>query len=207
MNKRKWMLICLSIPAILVGIYYVMHQDIYRGVTNFGFVALLALPLIIEKIAKCRFGDWVYYLYISFMFLAAFLGAGLSFYQMISWYDVLMHTLSGTLTGLLGYMLLTGLKLDKVSPTWFHALFLVMVSLSVASCWEFYEYFVDLISGKDAQNVLLTGVADTMQDMLVAFVGTLPISAITVMKPSWLDAFRGENLIVRTDTKEERKAS
>ena len=43
----------------------------------------------------------------------------------------------------------------------------------IASFWEFFEYFSDNLFNKDAQNVLTTGVNDTMKDMVAALIGSI----------------------------------
>ena len=43
----------------------------------------------------------------------------------------------------------------------------------IAGFWEYYEYICDQLFQKDAQNVLTTGVGDTMQDMIAATIGSI----------------------------------
>ena len=47
-----------------------------------------------------------------------------------------------------------------------------MIALG-AGLWETFEFTCDKIFDKDAQRVLLTGVNDTMKDMIVAYIGSL----------------------------------
>ena len=43
----------------------------------------------------------------------------------------------------------------------------------VASIWEFVEFGTDVFLGMNVQHSLETGVKDTMEDMLVAFAGSM----------------------------------
>ena len=52
-------------------------------------------------------------------------------------------------------------------------LFVFFASMAVAGLWEISEYFVHAVTGRDVQRVALTGVDDTMQDMIVCMIGTL----------------------------------
>ena len=46
-------------------------------------------------------------------------------------------------------------------------------SMAVAGLWEVGEYLISFIVGLDLQRVAATGVSDSMQDMIVAMIGTL----------------------------------
>ena len=45
--------------------------------------------------------------------------------------------------------------------------------MAVAGLWELGEYAISLLTGRDVQHAIDTGVGDTMQDMLVCMLGTL----------------------------------
>ena len=44
------------------------------------------------------------------------------------------------------------------------------------------EFTCDNLFGKDAQNVLTTGVDDTMWDMIVAFIGSILVSILYIIE-------------------------
>ena len=46
----------------------------------------------------------------------------------------------------------------------------------IASIWEFLEFGADTFFGMNVQHSLDTGVRDTMEDMLIAFLGSLIVS-------------------------------
>ncbi len=75
-------------------------------------------------------------------------------------------------------LLLKQLGMYDENKIFFNILFIISVTLSVAVCWEFFEYFGNILFGGDAQRVAKTGVNDTMQDMLVAFIGSIIVSII-----------------------------
>ena len=53
--------------------------------------------------------------------------------------------------------------------------------MAVAGLWELAEYGINLVTGRDVQHVLDTGVGDTMQDMLVCMIGT--IATLPLLRP------------------------
>ena len=56
-----------------------------------------------------------------------------------------------------------------------------MFALLIASLWEFLEYGADTFMHLNVQHNIETGVSDTMEDMLVAFLGSI-IVALTYIK-------------------------
>ena len=95
---------------------------------------------------------------------------------MIPGFDKVAHTLSGVFVSLLCLILFYALKPGHaVEPrdAALAAAFMFLGSMAVAGLWEIGEYLVSLLVGLDLQRVEATGVADSMQDMIVAMVGTL----------------------------------
>ena len=45
--------------------------------------------------------------------------------------------------------------------------------MAAAGMWEIGEYFVHMITGRDVQKVIATGINDTMLDMIVCMIGTI----------------------------------
>ena len=52
-------------------------------------------------------------------------------------------------------------------------MFTFLGSMAVAGLWEIGEYLASMVVGLDLQRVALTGVSDSMQDMIVCMAGTL----------------------------------
>ena len=135
-------------------------------------------PYWIEKIFHKKLSPIVKLICVLFVFCAHFLGATVELYNEFTYYDKITHALSGVLTALLAMLLLKQLGMYDENKIFFNILFIISVTLSVAVCWEFFEYFGNILFGGDAQRVAKTGVNDTMQDMLVAFIGSIIVSII-----------------------------
>ena len=63
-----------------------------------------------------------------------------------------------------------------------YVIFMISFTLMIASFWEFMEFGSDLIMKTDVQHALDTGVADTMQDMLIAFLGSIIVAVKYVLE-------------------------
>lgn len=165
----------LSLVVIAVSIYLscTSHSGIYGILIRLSVIPVLFIPEIIEKIFKFKINEHLKTIYIIFIFLAHFLGSIVNLYHHIYWYDSFTHFLSGIVISFVAtYLLVLFKKYDKKSIL-FNILFILGISFMVAGLWEMFEFISDKLFNKDAQNVLTTGVDDTMKDMIVAFLGTI----------------------------------
>lgn len=111
------------------------------------------------------------------------LGSVWEFYLLIPNYDKIVHTLSGVFVSMLALALYCVVKPEhrlEARDRVLAALFVFFASMAVAGLWEIAEYFVNLITGRDVQRVALTGINDTMQDMIVCMIGTLAYLPLVV---------------------------
>lgn len=180
----KMILKILNILLIAIAIggsfYLVITRDGEMGLIlkDSSIIFTITAPYWLEKIFHKKIAVGVKSICILFVFCAHFLGATVELYNVFDGYDKITHTISGILTALLSLLLLHQLGLYDKKRIFFNILFIISITLSVAACWEFFEYFANMLFGGDAQRVALTGVNDTMQDMLVAFLGSIFISLL-----------------------------
>ena len=169
-------LLCVS----LVIFYAIRHDAYHLGVS----LGALAFPIALPFVWKLPFLKRVWSLdclILGFVFLVYPLGSCVDLFYWLPGYDKVAHTLSGTFVSLLALILYYVLKpghaierKDKVLAT----VFMLLASIAVAGLWEIGEYALSGIVGRDLQRVMATGVADSMQDMIVCTLGT--IAAIPV---------------------------
>ena len=108
--------------------------------------------------------------------LAFTIGMALQGYHILPYYDKLVHTLSGiffSFLGLLIFILLMPQRTIGKAESRVAAAFSFSFSMMIAAVWEIYEYILSLFTTLDPQNVLTTGVHDTMQDILVCLIGAV----------------------------------
>jgi len=177
MKKLNNVLIFLcSLAAICIFV-----KDINIGATDrlLGDITIplvLFMPRIIKSIFKIKITDAMELVYVIFIILAQFIGSVINLYNKVWWYDLFAHFLSGVLTTILAMVVMDWFGVYKEKHKWFNVLFMICFTLMVASLWEFSEFAADLIMKTDVQHVIDTGVADTMEDMLIAFGGSIIVS-------------------------------
>lgn len=155
--------------------------NIWKGLPYYyllAFGTILIFPVVmgafslfkLKRSHQMMFSIYVYSL------LAFLLGVACTFYHVVPYYDKIMHTLSGVLTVLLAlpiyYMLKPGRRVERTDRNQV-IVFVILAAIAVAGIWEIGEYILSLLTGMDNQNVLTTGIHDTMQDMIVCTIGAL----------------------------------
>lgn len=159
--------------SMLYTIDYIIKGDFYHILICLSIIPVMLLPLIIKKLFKIKFSAITEFVYLIFVFCAHFLGSIAQFYYLIYNYDKITHLMSGLVTAYFSILILVKLKKYDRKNILFNIIFIIAFTLMIASLWEFFEYFSDKIFGKDAQNVITTGINDTMKDMVSAFIGSI----------------------------------
>ncbi|MCI8553618.1 MAG: hypothetical protein HFJ80_01565 [Clostridiales bacterium] len=124
-----------------------------------------------------------------FCFAAYSLGVAMEWYHRIGIYDLIAHFLSGVFFALIGMCAWLFLRRDRTGPLDADprqtAAFSFLFAGFVAGFWELLEYASFLITGYDSQNVAATGVADTMEDMLMGMLGGLLTAVVFLVWSRW----------------------
>ena len=166
----------LILIAIIGSLYFVFTKDnnIVLMLKDSSIIITISAIYIIQKIFKIKINEGINLIYILFIFMAHFLGVTCELYNHVYWFDKFVHFLSGIVTSFVAIYLL--IKFKKNKNIFFDILFIISISLAVASFWEIFEYFCSYYFHLDPQKVALTGVSDTMGDLIVAFLGSILVS-------------------------------
>lgn len=171
-----------SIMAI--QLILVIRED--QWINAFAILAIMGLTLSPELLGR-RFRVQVppefQVLAVLFVFAALFLGEMQSYYVRVWWWDIALHTSSGLLFGILGFLLVYLLNSNEhadlhMRPR-FVALFAFTFAVAVGTVWEIFEFSMDQIFGTNMQKAMLgdpSGLTDTMWDMIVNALGALATS-------------------------------
>ncbi|MCI6265899.1 MAG: hypothetical protein MR598_03520 [Erysipelotrichaceae bacterium] len=167
MNYR-WM----NLILIFVMMFLTLSLILFEYNSNRLFTYIMMFPLLIVPFVasgtKYQLGVQDLFWYYLFIFFAYFLGGVMDFYNQISWYDLLVHFMSGIFSFSIGQFILKKWSSECLS-FWNKMIFGLFVVMFVAGIWELFEYSVDFLFGFDFQHQMDTGVVDTMEDILVAF--------------------------------------
>lgn len=198
--KIKYINYLLCLIAIIGSFYVIIVKDTEVGVIlkDVSIIVTITLPYILEKIFKIKIDNKLKFIYILFVFCAHFLGATIELYNKVSWYDKLCHTLSGVLTSYGALLILTVTKKCNTKNKFFSIICMICFTLAIAGLWEIFEYTANILFGGDAQKVVQTGVNDTMQDIIVALIGSFFVSLVYIFY-SRLNIFDFTNSVKKID--------
>jgi len=104
-----------------------------------------------------------------FVFASLFLGEVRGYYIRFLWWDIVLHTASGFLLGIVGFLLVYVLyekeEIDLHMTPGFVSFFAFMFALGMGALWAIFEFRMDSYLGLNMQKAMLgdpSGLTDTM---------------------------------------------
>ncbi len=136
-------------------IYYINLNDTKHGLACIKVMIMFLFPWLIELILKIKLPDVIIIVVLLFIFSAVILGEINSFYMRYPIWDVMLHTISGFVSTVCGYMIFIK-KISRSSHTTGSEYFYILIaavslSMTIAVFWEFYEFGMDQIMFRDMQ--------------------------------------------------------
>ena len=174
-----YLLLCAALAVV-----YALKRDGYHLGISLGALAIPVALLLFYRLTGLKLVHQLDFIILAFTLIGYPLGSCLDFYARFPGYDKLIHMLSGAFVSVLCILLYCALKPGHRIGRGDFALALLFTffgSMAVAGLWELAEYAINLVTGRDVQHVLDTGVGDTMQDMLVCMIGTL--ATLPLLRP------------------------
>lgn len=148
-------------------------------------MAVISTPLWFRRRTLANIPVEIQIFAVAFIFATLFLGEVGNFYEKFWWWDLVLHTSSGVLLGLFGFMVLYLLnETETVSvhmrPS-FLALFAFFFSVGLGAIWEIFEFSMDQLFGLTMQKPMRgdpSGLTDTMWDLIVDTLGAAIASLV-----------------------------
>lgn len=210
----------MRLLVIVIAILQFLNKNYEQVFFCILTLALMIVPSFVQATFKIEMPTTLEIILLLFIFAAEILGEMNHYYLKISWWDTMLHTLSGFISAGIGFSLVNLLNDDERLQFNLSPLFLVIVafcfSMTIGVIWEFFEFGIDQILLLDSQKDtiihsihsvdLLTngqtghinnitsvivngqtlpfegyldiGLIDTMQDLMVNFVGAFVFSII-----------------------------
>lgn len=118
----------------------------------------------------------------AFVFLSLFLGSAADLYYRYWWWDVVLHTSSGFLLAIIGFLavfLLNGIdRMPVEMKPIFVCVFGVAFAVLLGVLWEIFEFAMDQFFPALNMQTTETGVNDTMWDLIVDTLGAVIVAAM-----------------------------
>ena len=165
--------IILAVGAVLEAI----QGNWLAAISTTGIVIVAFLPMLVGYRFHVRIPPEFELLAVIFVYASLFLGDVHGYYLKYWWWDILLHTGSGLIMGIFGFLLVYVINehedLEMHMKPSFVGLFAFMFALGMGTLWEIFEFALDQFLSMDTQGGSLV---DTMSDLIVDGIGALIIS-------------------------------
>ena len=121
-----------------------------RLLLAFATLLLAALPMLLEKLLRCRISLPVYIFALAYA-IGPMLGHCWKLYYTVPVWDKLLHISGGVMFAILGAYFFDLLIKDKNYPA-ARTIFALCFSMAIAVLWEFCEFGADTFLGMDMQD-------------------------------------------------------
>ncbi|HEV2295560.1 MAG TPA: hypothetical protein VGR35_17055 [Tepidisphaeraceae bacterium] len=166
----------------IVGlVLYVLRRDWENAFLTAVVVLLTLMPALLWRRYRILIPPEFQLVATVFVFLSIFLGSVRGYYD-YWWWDVVLHTSSGFLLGIVGFLSVFLLnRTDRIPREMrpiFVCFFAVTFAVFLGVVWEIFEFACDRIWPSMDMQSQDTGVRDTMYDLIVDTLGAIVVAAM-----------------------------
>ena len=191
--------------VLALGVGLLVLQARYQAAIEVTVILCITfLPVILGQRFRVKIPPEFESLTVVFVYMSLFLGEVQGYYARFWWWDIVLHTGSGFLLGILGFLLVYVLNEKEDVELDLHpkfiAFFAFLFAMGMGAIWEICEFTADQILGTNMQK---SGLADTMWDLIVDGIGALTISILgwgflktrdrDSFLEKWIDSFIEKN--------------
>ena len=197
----RWITVVI-VTIITIDFVFVVIEGQWLSAALILIIAgLLLAPAIFRERIPVKVPYEFQLVILIFVFATLFLGEVRDYYARFWWWDIVLHTASGFLLGIFGFLLVYVMNENRrvnmsLRPR-FVALFAFLFAVAMGAIWEIFEFTMDQVFGTDMQKPMLgdpSGLTDTMWDLIVDTAGAAAItllgwSAMRKERQSFVDAW------------------
>ena len=166
--------------SLFAGAIMMFWEARYQAMAEIMVILLITfMPIILGKRFDVVIPHAFETLAVVFLYMSLFLGEFGDYYNRFWWWDVVLHSGSAFLLGILGFLLVYVLNEKKEVNLDLHphfiALFAFLFAIGIGTLWEIFEFFMDQVFGLNMQK---SGLIDTMWDLIVDVIGAAVIAVL-----------------------------
>jgi uncharacterized membrane protein YjdF len=177
-------MIILAILQLIMAVQLVIlfaRQDWPQAAFVTGIMAMTIAPVLFRM--PVEMPSEIQIVAVLFVFATLFLGEVHDYYERFWWWDMVLHTTSGLLLGMVGFMFVYILNEDAhvdlhMRPS-FVALFAFFFAVALGAIWEVFEFAMDRFFGTNMQPATPgdpSGLTDTIHDLIVDTIGAAAVA-------------------------------
>ncbi|MEA3514255.1 MAG: hypothetical protein U9R34_02175 [Nanoarchaeota archaeon] len=170
----------LKSALFVLMVVSIVRKDLFLIFSSVIALFFTFLPSIIERNYKINIPLEFETFVTLFLFLHFALGEMQGFYHKVAWWDLMLHSSSAVMLGILGFMIIYVLFYTKEvkGNAFFIAVFSLFFALSLGAIWEIFEFTADMLFGFRMQG---SGLVDTMVDLILDLIGALIAATLGYM--------------------------
>lgn len=165
--------------TLVIGAGLALYQGRYQAaVETLAILTVAFLPMLLGRRFQVHIPPEFELCTVLFIYASLFLGEVHGYYTRYWWWDIVLHTGSGFLLGIFGFLLVYVLNEKKEVNLelgeGFTSLFAFVFAIAFGVLWEMFEFAMDGIFGLNMQKPMFgdpSGLTDTMWDLIVDGVG------------------------------------
>lgn len=180
---HKRITIALQLILIAELVLALWSKQWFTAVITAGIIIITLAPLFLARFFDVYIPPIFSLMAIAFIFASLFLGEVRGYYARFWWWDIALHTSSGFLLGIIGFLMVHVLneteEIGMHMKPGFVAFFAFLFAVGFGVIWEIFEFTMDTVFGMNMQKPMLgdpSGLTDTMWDLIVDSIGALIVS-------------------------------
>lgn len=163
---------------LFVGLAIAVYRLDWLSIVMISLIILVTLiPLRLGTRYKFFIPAEIELLAIAIVYASLYLGELGDYYERFWWWDLLLHSSSGVLFAVFGFLSVLVLNEDPKAYLRLSPLFVSLMSFSFSimtgTLWEIFEFTMDQLFGTNMQK---SGLVDTMSDLIVVCGGAFFMS-------------------------------
>ena len=188
-------ILVIEVAAAILG------RQWLTAVVTVGIILVTLGPFFLAKLFRVFIPPEFVLVAIAFVFASLFLGEVHGYYTRYWWWDIALHSGSGFLLGIVGFLLVHVLneteEIGLHMKPGFVAFFAFLFAVGIGVLWEIFEFAMDQLFGMNMQKPMLddpSGLTDTMWDLIVDMLGAL---VVTVLGYGYIKTARNRSFLER----------
>jgi hypothetical protein len=171
---RFWLVVAIAAVMAIDFLLILREGNWLNAFLNLAIMLVVLAPVVLRKRLPVVLPAEMQFAALLFVFAALFLGEARDYYERFWWWDLVLHTSSGFLLGIFGFLLVYILNESRniglqMRPR-FVAFFAFLFAVAVGTLWEIFEFAMDNLFGMTMQKPTAgdpSGLTDTMRDLIL----------------------------------------
>jgi hypothetical protein len=187
-DGRLYLRLTLIMQAIVAValVVFIVRRDWENVFLTTIVILLMLIPIILRRRYDVVLPPEFQLVAAGFIFFSVYLGSVRGYYSKFWWWDIALHTSSGFILGIAGFLSLFLLNRTDRIPKGMQPIFICFFGVTFAVflgvVWEIFEYACDRLGPRFGwhSNMQSTesGVRDTMQDLIVDTIGAIVVAVM-----------------------------